>query len=158
MAEYGGQGFRVTLGQLYYQVVARDLLENKQTECKRLGEIIKDGRRAGQIDWDAIEDRTREVHTHASWDDPADIITNAARQYREDPWRDQIWRPEVWIEKDALLGVIEGVCREWRGPHFASPGNNSETPQCQAGKRFARDLDAGLTPIALHQGEHTTHR
>ena len=65
IAEFVAQGFVLTLRQLYYQFVARSLIENKQTEYKRLGSIIKEGRRAGLIDWDAIEDRTREVQTHA---------------------------------------------------------------------------------------------
>ncbi len=154
ITEFMAQGFVLTLRQLYYQFVARALTENKQTEYKRLGSIIKDGRRAGLIDWSAIEDRTREVQTHPSWDGAADIIEAVARQYREDPWRDQRYRPEVWIEKDALLGVIEGVCQQWRVPYFACRGNNSETLQYQAGKRFERHLADGLIPLVLHLGDH----
>jgi hypothetical protein len=110
ISEFMAQGFTLTLRQLYYQFVARDLIENKQSEYKRLGTIIKDGRRAGLIDWAAIEDRTRRMRFHASWSTPASIINTAARQYQEDPWDNQLYRPEVWIEKDALLSVIEGVC------------------------------------------------
>jgi hypothetical protein len=154
ISEFMAQGFVLTLRQLYYQFVARALIENKQTEYKRLGSIIKDGRRAGLIDWSAIEDRTREVQFHPSWKSPSTIIEAVADQYREDPWRDQLYRPEVWIEKDALLGVIEGVCTEWRVPYFACRGNNSETLQYQAGKRFDRHLADGLIPIVLHLGDH----
>src|SRR5215831_9209334 len=110
--EYVEQGFVLTLRQLYYQFVARVIIENSVASYKRLGSILNDARLAGLVDWDHIEDRTRNLRTHAAWDDPADIIRSAASSYREDLWRDQIWRPEVWIEKDALLGVIEGVCRE----------------------------------------------
>jgi hypothetical protein len=127
IAEFMAQGFVLTLRQLYYQFVARDLIENKQTEYKRLGTIIRDGRRAGLIDWSAIEDRTRRMRFHASWSTPASIIKSAAFSYREDSWADQIYRPEVWIEKDALLGVIAGICGQWRVPYFACRGNNSET-------------------------------
>ena len=35
--EYQGRGYTLTLRQLYYQFVSRDLLANKQTEYKRLG-------------------------------------------------------------------------------------------------------------------------
>jgi hypothetical protein len=154
IAEYDAQGFVLTLRQLYYQFVARSLIENKQTEYKRLGSIIKEGRRAGLIDWGAIEDRTREVHTHTSWDSPADIVEAVAQQYREAPWKDQRYRPEVWIEKDALLGVIEAICTEWRVPYFACRGNNSETLQYQAGKRFERHLADRLVPVILHLGDH----
>jgi hypothetical protein len=154
IAEYNTQGFVLTLRQLYYQFVARSLIENKQTEYKRLGAIIKEGRRTGLIDWSAIEDRTRNVHIFSSWETPAGIIRGAASQYRKDPWRNQPYRPEVWIEKDALLGVIEGVCRQWRVPYFACRGNNSESEQYKAGKRFERHLADGLTPLILHLGDH----
>jgi hypothetical protein len=54
--EYASQDFRLTLRQLYYQFVARDLLEaNTLEQYKRIGRIIGTGRDAGLIDWDAIE-------------------------------------------------------------------------------------------------------
>ena len=66
----------------------------------------------------------------------------------------KVYRPEVWIEKDALIGVIEGVCTEYRVPFFACRGNNSESEQYRAGKRFADHLENGLTPIVLYLGDH----
>jgi hypothetical protein len=74
--------------------------------------------------------------------------------YREDLWVGQVWRPEVWIEKDALVGIIEGVCNEWRVPYFSCRGYSSETLQYEAAKRFKRYLAGGLTPIVLHLGDH----
>jgi len=154
IAEYEAQGFTLTLRQLYYQFVSRDLIENKHAEYKRLGSIIKDGRRAGLIDWDAIEDRTRNLRRYSSWESPAAVVATAAEQYRKNLWAVQPCRPEVWIEKDALIGVIEGVCNDYRVPHFACRGNNSESEQYKAGKRFERHLADGLTPIVLHLGDH----
>jgi len=65
--EYLAQGFALTLRQLFYQFVARALLENLFNEYERLGRIVRDARDGGLIDWDAIEDRTREVNTHTFW-------------------------------------------------------------------------------------------
>jgi hypothetical protein len=152
--EYLDQGFKLTLRQLFYQFVSRALLENKNRQYKRLGTIIRNARDGGLVDWGAIEDRTREVHTHAFWNHPAGIISSAAESYREDLWAEQKYRPEVWIEKDALLGVIESVCTELRVPFFAHRGNNSQTLQYQAGKRFAEYLDQGLLPLVLHLADH----
>jgi hypothetical protein len=106
IAEYEAAGFTLTLRQLYYQFVSRDLIENKQTEYKRLGSIINDARLAGLIDWSAIEDRTRNVRTVTTWTEPAEIVKAVAAQYKEDLWDSQDHRVEVWVEKDALLGVI----------------------------------------------------
>jgi hypothetical protein len=48
--EYLSQGFMLTLRQLFYQFVARALLENTFRQYKRLGTIIRDGRDCGLID------------------------------------------------------------------------------------------------------------
>jgi hypothetical protein len=153
--EYARLGFKLTLRQLYYQFVARALFEeNTLQQYRRLGATIRDARNGGLIDWEAIEDRTREVNTHNSWDGPASIIEDAAQWYQEDLWRHQVLRPEVWIEKEALLGVIEDICTEFRVPFYAQRGNDSSTLQYQAGRRFARFLDLGLKPLVLHLADH----
>jgi hypothetical protein len=154
IAEYEAQGFTMTLRQLYYQFVARDLLVNTMQSYKRLGSIVSDARDAGLIDWDAIEDRTRELVTHTSWDSPEEVVGAVARQYREDIWANQLWRPEVWIEKEALLGVIEGVCTDFRVPYYAHRGNNSQSEQYKAGKRYAQLFDQGRIPLVLHLADH----
>ena len=154
IGEYEANGFVLTLRQLFYQLVSRSLIANKQAEYKKLGVTIKNARRTGLIDWEAIEDRTRSVRRSASWDNPSDIVSAVAEQYREDLWLGQDFRPECWIEKDALLGVIEDVCNEFRLPYFACRGNNSEFEQYKAGKRFEAHLANGLTPVVLHLGDH----
>ena len=54
LAEYEAKGYELTLRQLYYQFVARDIIANNQREYKNLGNIINDARLAGVIDWTAI--------------------------------------------------------------------------------------------------------
>jgi hypothetical protein len=107
--EYQAQGYDLTLRQLYYQFVARGYIPNKDTEYKRLGSIINDARLAGQLDWDFIVDRTRNLRTLGHWDDPSDIVDSAAESFRVDKWSTQPTRIEVWIEKDALVGVLDAV-------------------------------------------------
>lgn len=154
IAEYEAQGFRLTLRQLYYQFVSRDLIANKQSECKRLGSIINDGRLAGLIDWDAIEDRTCNLRRFSAWSTPAAAVEALADQYREDIWHGQKYRPEIWIEKDALVGVIAPVCARYRVAYFACRGYTSQSEQYAAGKRFASRRAAGIEPIVLHLGDH----
>jgi len=48
--DYAGQGYDLSLRQLYYQFVSRDLLANTEANYKRLGNIISDARLAGLID------------------------------------------------------------------------------------------------------------
>lgn len=154
IAEYQRQGFTLTLRQLYYQFVARALIPNKVQEYKRLGAIVNDGRMAGLIDWDAIEDRTRNLRSVASWDDPASIVAACGAQFKLDLWRDQEVVPEVWIEKDALVGVVEPACTELRVPYFACRGYTSQSEQYAASKRLALRARRGQGTLILHLGDH----
>jgi hypothetical protein len=154
LEEYRSQGLVLTLRQLYYQFVSRNLIENKQQAYKRLGDIMADARLAGLVDWDMIEDRGRVYHDPPKWGTPADIIEACSRQYREDLWSGQDWRPEVWVEKEALIGVIERPCLDLRVPYFACKGYNSVSVVYEAGQRFRRWIDAGQTPVVFHLGDH----
>lgn len=153
--EYAAQGFSLTLRQLYYQFVARGLLDNKQREYKRLGNIVSIGRRNGLIDWDSIVDRTRELKKNPHWSSPQDIVEACASQFNYDMWENQTYRPEVWIEKDALLGVIEGVCKRLEVPRFSCRGYSSDSEVWAAGhQRFRSYVLQGQTPIVFHLGDH----
>jgi hypothetical protein len=63
---------------LYYQLVARGFIENSDRSYKRLGDLVSNARLAGLIDWDMIKDRNRETVTPATWEDPAEIVAEAA--------------------------------------------------------------------------------
>jgi hypothetical protein len=152
--EYENQGYTLTLRQLYYQFVARDLIPNTQAEYKRLGSLVNDARLAGLIDWSAIEDRTRHLEARARWEDPQQILEAVANQYHRDRWVGQAFRPELWVEKEALVGVFERVCHELDIPYFACRGYVSQSEQWRAGRRFRRIAANGQTPVVLHFGDH----
>lgn len=154
LQEYHEQGYVMTLRQLHYQFVSRAIYENTQENYKRLGNTLSEARLAGLVDWAMMEDRVRHVESCPRWKDPATIIDAVADQYQEDPWKGQEWRPEVWIEKDALAGVIAGVCNEFRIDSFACRGYVSQSAQYRAAQRFRSYLKAGQTPIVLHFGDH----
>lgn len=154
IASLQAQGYTLTLRQLYYQLVAAAVIENKQTEYKRLGCLLNDARLAGLVDWDAIEDRTRNLQSVGHWDNPADIVDGAARAFRMDKWANQEIRCEVWVEKDALVGVLEKACRTLDVAWFSCRGYTSQSELYGAGKRLARYADAGQTPIVVHLGDH----
>ena len=154
IADYTEQGFQLTLRQLFYQLVSRDVIANKQQEYKRIGSIINDARLAGLIDWEAIEDRTRNLRALAHWDNPPQILTSVAQQYRMNMWDNQEFRPEVWIEKDALVGVIERVCNKWDVPFFSCRGYTSQSEMWGAAMRLADHAHHGQTPMIFHFGDH----
>ena len=57
--EYAEQGYTLTLRQLYYQLVSRDIIPNLQKEYAKLSSLLVKGRMGGVVDWNAIEDRIR---------------------------------------------------------------------------------------------------
>lgn len=156
ISAYRKQGDSLTLRQLYYQFVAGDLIANKQSEYKRLGSIINDARMAGLIDWNSIEDRTRNLRDYyfGELGSPESILESAAAGHELDNWNDQDNYVEVWIEKDALVGVIERVCEKWRVPFFACRGYNSQSEQHKAGLRLQNKIEEGKEVHILHLGDH----
>jgi len=154
IAEYSAQGYDLTLRQLYYQFVSRDLLANTQKNYKRLGSIINDARLVGLIDWDHITDRTRGIESLATWEHPQEMINYRARSFMIDKWATQKFRPEVWIEKEALAGVFERVCNELRIPYLSCRGYTSQSEMWRAGRRLAQHQENGQTPFILHFGDH----
>jgi hypothetical protein len=145
--EYDAQGLDLTLRQLYYQFVARGLLDNKQSEYNRLGGIISDGRLCGLLPWDKLVDRTRNLMGLETYKSPREILKAASKDYKE-------WRPEVWVEKEALTGVVSGICNQLRVDFFACRGYNSQSEQWRAGQRLAQYVRDGQRPIVFHLGDH----
>ena len=152
--EYRAQGFSLTLRQLYYQFVARGLIANTEREYKRIGNIVSDARRAGMIDWTSIEDRTRFLRSVGSWESPQQILQTAVDGYHVDLWSSQSTRIEVWIEKDALVGVIDGVCTDLDVPFFSCRGYVSDSEMWRAARRADNHSTTGQGLIVLHLGDH----
>ena len=152
--EYAAQGFTLTLRQLYYQFVSRALIPNSDREYKKLGDVVVDARMTGRMSWRLIIDRTRSLRSLATWDDPADRIASAVETHRNDKWGDQPYRCEVWIEKDALVGVIAGICNELQVPYFSCRGYTSISAAWQAAQRLGRHLQDDKHVKIIHLGDH----
>ena len=72
--DYARQGYRLTLRQLYYQFVSRDIIPNKDTEYDKLGATINAARLAGYLDWSHLEDRTRNLQSWQHFTSPDECI------------------------------------------------------------------------------------
>lgn len=155
LEEYAARGIIVTLRQLYYQFVARDIIPNKQSEYKRLGSIINDARLAGLIDWEHMQDRTRNLSSLSHWDSPAGVIKTASASYHRDLWEGQSNYVEVWIEKDALVGVIESICEQLDVPFFSCRGYTSQSEMWVAAMRMRRkERRNRQNTHIIHLGDH----
>lgn len=154
LTELRAQGFSITLRQLYYQFVSRGYIANKDTEYKRLGDIVADGRMCGLIDWNHLEDRTRNPSLTWGYESPEEPLQTVGSSYKRDRWEGQDYRVEVWIEKDALVGVIQGACRQMDVASFSCRGYTSLSEMWVAAQRLIEYSEAGWRPVILHLGDH----
>lgn len=152
--DYQRQGYSLTLRQAYYQLVARAIIENNERSYKNVGNLINDARLAGLIDWNAIEDRTRNLQRLAHWDSPKEIIESASYQYRKDVWENQQYYVEVWVEKEALANVVGRVANELDVPYFCCRGYVSQSEMWSAAQRFRDRQRRGKTVVVIHLGDH----
>jgi len=154
IAEYKQAGYTLTLRQLYYQFVARDLIPNTERSYKNLGTVITKARMAGMISWDSIEDRNREHHDFYYEEDESVPIKNLPYYIRFDQWARQDTYIEVWVEKESLGGVIARACKPYLVPYMSCKGYLSASEAWRAGRRFKEKLQEGKDCILLHLGDH----
>lgn len=103
----------MTVRQVYYQLVARQIIRNQDSQYKRVSRILVDARKDGAIPWEWIEDRLRRPRTVAMWDDLREFGTDAVEAYRRNVWTEQPQYFETWLEKDALSGIFEDILRPY---------------------------------------------
>jgi hypothetical protein len=151
---FARQGYDLSVRQLYYQLVAADLIPNTLQWYKTVTVLVDRARMAGLMDWWRIEDRTRHLGGNGHWDNPDDIITSSADAYAIDLWEGQPRRVEIWVEKQALEGVIGRAAGQDDVNYFACRGYSSTSAMWRAAQRFLGYFRAGQAVTILHFGDH----
>jgi len=154
IVEYQEQGYKLTLRQLYYQLVSRDFIPNEQKEYSKLSKILTEGRMAGIVDWDAIEDRVRVPKKLSSFDSPKDILEAAHNQYRRDKMQTQDCYIEVWVEKDALSGVLTRITNKFGISILVNRGYSSVSAMFDSFQRFKEAILEEKNCHILYLGDH----
>ena len=153
--EYQEAGYVLTLRQLYYQFVARDLIENTERSYKNLGNTITKARMAGLISWEAIEDRNREHRDFWTDEEILNPIMALPEYIRYDRWARQDYYVEVWVEKEALGNVVARACEPFMVPHMSCKGYLSASEAWRAGRRLAdRVWNDDKQCVVIHLGDH----
>jgi hypothetical protein len=143
--EYAAADYILTLRQLYYQLVSRDIIPNRTQEYVKLSTTLVKGRMAGIVDWSAIEDRTRKPFLPYYVNGVADAINDTIEQYRLNRQEGQHNYIEVFIEKDALSGVVKRITSKYHIHLITNRGYSSATALYDAYKRLYQ---------ASHQNQH----
>jgi len=127
--------FPLTIRQIYYRLVATNMILNKRSQYNQLSRDLVKARENGEIDDRKIEDRSRQVLAPPISYDSADDFTTSMKflfktlpnHYYADLWSDQEVFIEVWIEKDALSRVIQQIAGPFRVTVAPSRGYSSYT-------------------------------
>lgn len=148
LEEYRGQNLILTLRQLYYQLVSRDVIPNNDREYAKLSNILKKGRMAGIVDWSAIEDRVRRPRIPYWVTGVQGAISDTINQYRLNRMLGQKANIEVWVEKDALSNVLYPISQKYHIRLMVNRGYSSVSAMYEAYQR----LNSGDT--ILYFGDH----
>lgn len=148
---YVADGYTMTLRQLYYQLVARDIVSNNAREYAKLSILLKKGRMSGVVDWNAIEDRGRLPKLPWFTEGVGDAIQTIYDQYRLDRQEGQENYIEVWVEKDALSNVMLRITEKYHVRLMVNKGYSSCSAMKQAADRFE---DARTHGILIYLGDH----
>jgi len=152
--DYAAQGYIMTLRQLYYQLVSRNVISNNQKEYAKLSILLNKGRMAGIVDWAAIEDRGRQVRIGYSADDVPDALSDIAYSYKLKRMDNQDTYLEVWIEKDALSNVFRRVTDQFHINLMVNKGYSSASAMHDAFLRFKAANKLGKPVKVLYFGDH----
>ena len=151
---YAAEGDRLTARQLYYQLVAKDIIPNAIKVYKRVCALLVDLRYAGIVDWDAIEDRGRTPSRPSQWDSVSDLIESALCAYRLPRWKNQEYYVELYCEKQALEGVLGPVAEKYHIYFGANKGYSSASTMYEMARRMDNQLYADKKCVILYLGDH----
>lgn len=151
---YEKQGYTLTLRQLYYQLVAGDVIPNDDVVYKKLSGVLGDLRYCGLIDWDAIEDRGRVPYLPYWAASVPDALNDIARQFRFDRQLGQPKMIEIWTEKDAVSGILRRITVQYHVRLVVNKGYSSDSAMYSAYERFLSAIKNGQKIVVLYFGDH----
>ena len=148
LEEYVLDGYTLTLRQLYYQLVSRDVIPNNDKEYAKISNILKNGRMAGIVDWSSIEDRVRVPKIPYWVNNVKEAIQDTISQYRINRMKGQGRKIEIWVEKDALSNVLYRVSSKYHIRLMVNRGYSSVSAMYDAYNRL------NSNDVILYFGDH----
>ena len=152
--EYIGDGYSLTLRQLYYQLVARDIIPNHDKVYKKISGLKDEAVYGGLIDWGVFEDRGRVPFTPYSEDSITGALEKTVDYYRLDRQKTQKDHIEVWTEKDAISSILKRVTNRYGVTLVVNKGYTSSTAIYGAYERFSDVINEGGKVKILYFGDH----
>jgi hypothetical protein len=136
----------MTVRQVFYQAVVRGIVGKAEAEYDKVQQLLTDLRRCGDIPFEWIIDEGRYACQPYTVEGIPQALNDTRRSYRKDPWQETPEYVQIWVEKNALVGVLEPVTREYDVPLMASVGYSSISFLHEA----AADLNDLVYPIYVY--------
>lgn len=139
----------LTLRQIYYRLVAKQIISNTRQSYKTLGQFLVRARENGDIPYERMEDRNRDtIGGDSGYDSPEDAdkyikgkiysLKSSSSGFSLSRWKDQNYHVELWIEKDALRRVLSDVAGMYNVKTCICRGYPSFSFLMDAVKRFSK--------------------
>ena len=152
--KYERGGYRITVRQVFYQMVTLGLIANNKKEYDRIVEILVDGRMSGEIDWDTVVDRARRRIMPSQFSSMKEFVGAVKDSFRKPRWEDQVHYIEVMVEKEALAGILEPIARKYHVSLIANKGYSSASAMYEAALRIKEKMEEGKSCHVLYLGDH----
>jgi hypothetical protein len=147
----------MTVRQVYYQLVGREIIANRQSEYQNVSRLLTTLRRNDLLPWNAIEDRTRRVIEKRGVTDLESHIDGNAQylfgMYDRCLVQNQDNYVEIFTEKDALSSIIEDACLIYCTRVVVVRGQVSSTFVHQYAERADKAIMRGQHPVILYIGD-----
>lgn len=111
--DYRDQGYKLTLRQLYYQLVTKNYIPNHDTAYKKISSLKDDLCYSGKLDWDSIEDRGRVPYIRYHVENMKNAIQDTIDSYCLTRQKAHRLCMELWSEKDAISGILKRVTQKY---------------------------------------------
>jgi hypothetical protein len=139
----------VTLRQLFYRLVAAEVLPNTTVAYKTLSARTSAARRDRAFP-DLI-DRTRTIHRRGTFDGPDEAWDWLLRSYRRDRTEGQPWSVYLGVEKAGIVAQLDTWFGDYGVPILALGGYSS---QSYVDEVVADVSDSDRPAVLLYAGDH----
>jgi hypothetical protein len=152
----------LTIRALFYQLVSIGMT-NSDKHYKRVVKAMIDARWSGDVEFDTFSDRDRTMVGETKYMETVydDKVSEAKRQlglwmtsYSKNRWENQPYYPEILIEKKALEGVFDSICRTNRITLGACKGYPSLTFLYEMSERMKLAEERGKKCVILYFGDY----
>ena len=152
--KYERDGYKITVRQVFYQMVAANFIKNTNAQYKRIGRILVIGRMSKMINWKTIVDRARRAVMPNQFNSMKEFVVAVENSFRKYRWEDQDHYIEVMVEKEALVGILEPIAKEYHVLLLANKGYSSASAMHEAAQRIKRESEDGKICHVLYLGDH----